>query len=1026
MNMASQAAGKFMRAKAWVRNRYSRGVGLIDVLIAMLVLAGGVAGLAKMQAVVLKEGDTSKARSIAMQLATAKLDDLRSFTQTDAGTGGVFGYDEIASNAGGAENVDGSLQLPSGALPPVGNVTFTRTWTAEGRYYCGFNAAATASNCAAPANKARPDFYAITVNIAWTDADGAARNVALNGSANSTDPLLAAFSLLSTSAQGPIISYVPGVAPQVIAINTGGGRKIETTNPTPSLNMQGQRIINTISRYETVSYDSANQTLRRRQFTTVNCECRQDGERSGVGEDRFGNKVTKRVGVPADRDQAFECTICCRDHHDTSTSCDPATESGRKGCYDPYRATSDYLAGTGDHKHFTANGVPADGDNDVYVEACRMERVDGYLRVVPDWKLAVANTIPENYFTSSSANVTTYGSYVKDFVRALLAGSAAPSKPWSENETLAKNATQQFLARAIYVDYLTSAEKSAFVSRIAANDPQVFQEIPFYEVNMTKLAQWYSSAPGVATVTNAPLVAETPGQNLYSRGLAAGVSTGTANITARVRLGNTGIINEFIATDPQEALEVQTPFVVVNVPGTTYNVTGTISGVTPGDLVAVTATGTGGSPNSTCTYVSGTFSCTLPQGWNGNLLPSSTGYAFNPGMIAIANLSANLGSQTFVASAAQTSYTVSGTITPSVGDASVNAAGTAPYSNVACTTTGGSSYSCVLPPGWSGTIIPSSATDAFSPGGHNVSGISGNLTLDFTSSTIVTGSSYSISGMVSYRPQQLSGTFEMVPSGAAGATCAAIALDGSYSCTVPIGWTGTLTPTVDTTLDPGITFVPTARNFPYAVSGNLSNQNFATYYRISGSVTYSSNGAPVPGVTFAATGNAGSPNGTCSYVEATGLYSCVVIGGWNGTVAPSASGITFSPASVNYPNLTGPSPGQNYGAVVDPPQNYTVTVVVTSLKDGSDPGERDQTAVSLTNAAGLTCGQRALTGTNPNITATIICTALSGSNIAVLPAVPNIKQNGNTNDQESLKPNSINYTNLSSNQTATFTVTSPP
>lgn len=1019
MSAPTQIASGPSRAMSWIRSRYSRGVGLIDVLIAMLVLAGGVAGLAKMQAVVLKESDSSKARSVAVQLATAKLDDLRSFTQADAGTGGVFGYDEIADNAGGAEFVDGSLRLPTGNVS-VGNVSFMRTWTAEGRYFCAFNTVATAANCSGAAAKVRPDFYAITVTVTWTDADGAAQTVALNGSANSTDPLLAAFSLLSLASEGPIVTYVPGQAPQVIAINTGGGRKIETTNPTPSVTKHAGTVVNTIARYETVSYDAANQTLRRRQFTTVNCVCEQAPASQDQGEDRNGNVVTKRTGIPANQFQAFECTICCRDHHDRAAECNPSTETGRKGCYDPYRDTSDYLVGSGDHKHFTAGLLEADDPGDVYVEACRMERIDGYLRVVPDWKLAVVNTIPENYFTSSSANVTTYGDYVKDFVRSVLSGSTAPTKPWSENESLAKNATQQFLARAIYVDYLTSAEKAAFVTRIAANDPQAFQEIPFYEVNMTKLAQWYSGAPGVATVTNAPLVAESPGQNLYSRGLATGVSAGTANITARVRLGNTGIINEFVATDPLELQEIQTPFVVVTVPGTTYAVTGTISGIAAGTVVSVAAIGTGSSPNSTCTYVSGTFSCTLPQGWNGNLSPSASGYSFSPGMIAIANLSANLGSQTFVAAAAQTTYTVSGLIAASVADAVVNAVGTTPNSNVSCTTSGGSSYSCVLPAGWSGTILPTSATDSFAPGGYNVTGISGNQTLDFTSAPIVAGQPYSISGIITNRPQQLAGSFAMIPSGGTGANCAAITPDGSYSCSVPIGWTGSLTPTVDTTVDPGISFAPDARNFPFAVSGNLSNQDFATYYRISGLVAYS-DGNPVPGVTFTATGNAGSPDGTCSYVEATGLYSCVVLGGWNGTISPSANGVTFSPDSVTYTNLTGPS-DQPYPAAPNPTQIYTVTVTVTSLKAGN--GANDQTAVSIPTNPALNCGQTVLTGTDPEVTATITCTAQSGSSFSVSPNVPNIKTTGG--GAESLKPSSISFSNLGANQTASFTVTSPP
>lgn len=979
MNTFPRNALGLGRVAAWIRNRYSRGVGLIDVLIAMLVLAGGVAGLAKMQAVVLKENDSSKARSVATQLASAKIDDLRSFTQTDAGAAGVFGYDEIGANAGGAEKGDGSLHLPTGNVT-VGNVVFTRTWTAEPRYFCGFNAAASGTNCAGADAKPRSDYFAIAVTVAWTDADGTPQSVVLNGTASSSDPLLAVFSLLSIMPEGPIVTYVPGQAPQVIAIDTGGGRKIETTNPTPSLNKRGQTVINTIARYETVSYDASNQTQRRKEFTTINCECRQLGE--GTGEDRSGNSVTKRIGEAADQFQAFECDICCRDHHDTSASCDPTTESGRKGCYDPFRDSSGYMASGGDHKHFTAASVPADADGDVYVEACRMERIDGYLRVVPDWKLEVVNTIPENYFTSSSANVTAYGSYVKDFVQSVLSGSAAPAKGWSENETLAKNATQQFLARGIYVDYLTSAEKSEYASRIAANDPQVFQEIPFYEVNLTKLARWAPNPlppPTVATVTNDPLVAELEGQNLYSRGLATAVNSGTTNIVATVRLGNTGIIDQFVSTDPQETAEYQSPYVVLTVPGTTYQVTGTVSGVGASDTVAVTATGTGGNPNSTCTYVSGGFTCTLPQGWSGTLSASAAGYSISPGTIDITSLAANLGSQTFTATPAQIDYIVSGSISPAVADAGISAIGLAPSADGSCTVTGGGNYTCTLPAGWSGTIQPTSATSGFSPGSQGITGLSGNQTLNFTS--IAAASSYTVSGVINYRPTSLVGTLTVVASGGTGASCGTVAGNGAYTCTVPAGWTGTLTPTVDAMLDPGITFVPVGRNVT-SVSGNMSNQDFQTHFRISGKVAYRSDQTPIPGVAFAATGNSGSPNGVCAaYNDADGTYACTVPGGWNGDVVPSKSGLDFDPASRPYSNITGPSTNQNYQDAVAPPTIYTLTVLITGLQKSTNS--------AVTAVTGLTCtdANPKRSGSGTNQTDTIYCTFQSGWSGTVTPTL---------------------------------------
>lgn len=1003
----SPLAGVGGRPKAWLVSRLSRGVGLIDVLVAMVVLAGGVVGLAKMQAVTLKESDSSKTRSVAMQLAAAKLDDLRSFTQIAAGGAGVFGYAEIANNGGGAENADGSLRLPSGAVT-VGNVGYNRTWVAQGRYFCVPNAAATTANCAGAASKPRPDFYALTVNVAWTAADGSAQTVSLNGSANSSDPVVGALSLLSIASEGPIVTYNPGSAPEVVAIDTGGGRKIETTNPTPSLVMKGQTIINTIARYETVSYDTSNQTLRRRQFTTVNCSCEQAGV--GTGEDRFGNPVSKRIGVPSDQFQAFECTICCRDHHDTSTSCNPSTSAGRKGCYDPYRDPSGYLSGTGDHKHFSANSQPADNVGDVYVEACRLERVDGYLRVAQDWKLEVVNAIPADFLTSS--NISSYGAYVRNYVASVINGGAAPSPIWSSSEVVNKNSQRQLLARAIYVDYLDSDQKSAYASRIAANDPQVFQEIPFYEVNMTKLAKWSSTTPAVASVTDQQLVAETAGQNLYSRGLVTGLSSGTTNATATLRLGNTGVINNFISTDPQEGTEQQASFVTITVPGVTYTASGTISGLPTDTATTVTATGTGGSPTVSCTSTSSTFSCTLPAGWNGLISASATNYTFTPGSSNISNIGANQSSLVFVASPANSTYTVSGVISPAGTSASVNAVGSGGSTDVACSYTSASgAYACVLPANWSGSIMPSSATSTFAPGSYSVSGLSNDLTVDFAATPAM--SSYTISGIVGAKPATV--TVTIVPNPTT-ATCSAVANDGSYSCTAPSGWTGTLTATVPSVQAADITFTPTARSITN-LGSNLTGQDFATYYRISGKVSPNTGTTPVTGVSFAATGSGGNPNGVCTYDETTGDYGCVVPGGWTGFVQPTKASTTFSPVSVTYTAVGSPYTTQNYVATAVGTTSYTITVTINSLNKGTN------TAVSP--FTGLSCsGGGTPTGTGSNKTSTITCTVLSGWNGTITPTItPDTDKSCSLLTASPTTPtgqSSKSYANVTGDQSVTF------
>lgn len=989
-----------------------RGIGLVDVLIAMAVLGMGVVGLAKVQSVVFEESGSAKARGVAAQLAEAKLDDLRSFTQLPSGGNGMFGYGEIGNNTGGAENADGSLRLPSGSTT-VSNVVYTRNWTAAARYFCATNTAPTAANCAGAAAKPRPDFYALAVTIGWTDSDGAARTLVLNGTASSVDPLLAGNLLLDAANQdGPIVTYVPGEAPDVIAIDIGGGRKIETSNPTPTLNKKGQSIINTIARYETVNYDSQTQTTQRRQFTTLNCSCVQQGV--GMGEDRFGLPISKRIGAPADQFQTFECGVCCRDHHDSS-ACNPSTDIGRKGCYDPMRPTADYLSGTNDHNHYNANQQLANNVGDVYVESCRMERVDGFLRVAPDWNLVALHAIPESFFapngTPSAENIASYGQFVKSVVQASLAGTAQPAPIWSSSEVVAKNATKQLVARGIYIDYLDATTKANYVTRIAGADDRVFSEIPFYEVNLTKLAQWSSGAPTVATVSNAQLVTEAAGEDLYSRGLVRGINTGVTNATARARVGNTGVINEFVTSDPHDGTLSQSAAVSITVPGNTITAGGTVSNVPALIPTVVTAVGASGSPNVVCNYdnSNGAFSCVLPTGWSGSITPSALSYTFTPGTATLTNAQTNQANLSFIGTLGLPTYLITGTISPGLLSASVSAVSSGPLPDGVCTYVGLTGiFSCVVAAGWSGTVIPSAAGYSFAPGSYSVVSISSNQSTSFTATAVAAGT-FTISGVVTAPPTI--DVMSISPTGSAGATCTAVSAGGNYSCTVPSGWTGTLTPTVTASgTSSGISFTPTSYNYASGVSGNLTGQNFGTMYRISGGVFPSSGVTVVTGVSFSALGSGGSANGVCAaYNDVTGTYACTVPGLWSGSIIPSKSGSSFLPAVRSYGNVTSAFTTENYTAIVGATLNYTITVSVSGLSNNK------ATNASVQVVTGLSCGTSVVTGSGNNRTATIACTVPAGWNGSITPVIPL-----SGNQTATFSPASRSYTNVGSAQTATF------
>jgi type II secretory pathway pseudopilin PulG len=134
-----------------------RGSGLIDVLVAMLVLSGAVAGLARLQALALREAAEARARSEAAMLARAKLDELRAYSQLAVGTLGIDGSDEIA-----------------------GVESFHRSWTASPRYFCEPDAPPSITPCASGLSPPQPALLALSVTIGWQDRDGDPRRFVLD------------------------------------------------------------------------------------------------------------------------------------------------------------------------------------------------------------------------------------------------------------------------------------------------------------------------------------------------------------------------------------------------------------------------------------------------------------------------------------------------------------------------------------------------------------------------------------------------------------------------------------------------------------------------------------------------------------------------------------------------------------------------------------------------------------------------------------------------------------------------------
>lgn len=342
-----------------------------------------------------------------------------------------------------------------------------------------------------------------------------------------------------------------GTAPDVIPVGIGeydvdgdgvnDGISRQTSKPTPDVSKKGGSVKAT---FEVVSYlDSTVDAITGtadafvfEKYTTINCQCdkasgttttytpsrvtwfqNEDALLGGLLGGRTGITKDKQYGIsfPGTGSSIYQaqdatCTVCCRDHHDVSLNsgsefypeqsdadldenpdpvpgCNSAT---RDGCFDPGRtADSNYVAGN--HLHFvnSANIV----EDDPYIEACRVLEIGGQERVMQDWRLVKLDLIPDAYF-ESDANIASYSGYVEDVVKAFVDGDELPELPLipSEFTSVPAGSNVSLSARAIYIDYMASLSSpiDGYESAIDSSTPLF--KIPFYTINVTKLAGWKS------------------------------------------------------------------------------------------------------------------------------------------------------------------------------------------------------------------------------------------------------------------------------------------------------------------------------------------------------------------------------------------------------------------------------------------------------------------------------------------------------------------------------------------------------
>lgn len=453
--------------------RLSHGFGLIEVMVAMLIVSIGVAGVMAYQKTLLREAGTDIQHTTAVSLAQGMLARLRH---------------QGADLAGYLQMQSGQEQLT------LSGATYQRRWTVTPQYFAGGGSNATGQRY--------PHQQQLFVEISWAEGEQS-----LELSSSLAAPSVASpQNLLAAPAMAalPSVLQPPDSAPDTLAIvlneSSGEGLRRQTSQvKTTDLATPGDRL----SQFSTVTFDEQNKTLRRDDFATLSCRCqlneagygatptriRPDSSSAGLRVE-VGEVVSKHSGVSSDGASPY-CDRCCRDHHDRTGHADFP--------YDPLRGIGHghYLFAGADFNPFASAALTA-GDfqpvlTGAYLEACRMLRVKGYYRVLPDWQLLDVVMLPAAWLAEPEHQAR-YQQFVLARIKDAITGSQNADKT-TLVRSLASTGRSRMLLRGIYLEHLSDADCADLAARLSS--PQWPARVPFYELELSQLAYWQSTGQGV-------------------------------------------------------------------------------------------------------------------------------------------------------------------------------------------------------------------------------------------------------------------------------------------------------------------------------------------------------------------------------------------------------------------------------------------------------------------------------------------------------------------------------------------------
>ncbi|WJG08496.1 prepilin-type N-terminal cleavage/methylation domain-containing protein [Aliiglaciecola sp. LCG003] len=523
--------------------RPAYGFSLIEVMVACIIMLIGVMGFVRLQSHIMQSEQSRHIAGIARQLAHEKLTDLRDFKT-------LHRMDENSSFQSIADNLGGKIVAGDIDISVDGDETelqrFNQQWQVRDQFYVDTDNDNVKDSWRdyedIPNNHALPSLPEqkwVTISVKWTSAKGLTQTTSLQGIVS---PVLSYRSIHGIQ-QTPSNQRVPRVllaesAPAMKGSHLiNGDVNVSFSQPSwPSDSASTDISITQFKRHE-----SETEVLTQANFRTINCDCQIAGAGRGktpsmtILKDQSlvnqpGSWVNKTVGI-ATAGQNPLCSSCCRDHHDTQTM---------------LVEHSNYSPGPSAHQHF---GINSNGDYtlalniaDPYLEICRFKRIDGQFEIYPDWQLINLTQFDSQYLHDES-NRLAYQQHVLSSLRAALNNQQPASLPLPQINMF--SGALQLLSRGIYIEKLRPEHIEFIRQKVASRQLDWLDYLPFYDIDVTLLANWRSSAEHIATISQQPYVLEVDQQHLqfgqYSRGRVSGLTIGQAQIAATIHRGNAGL-----------------------------------------------------------------------------------------------------------------------------------------------------------------------------------------------------------------------------------------------------------------------------------------------------------------------------------------------------------------------------------------------------------------------------------------------------------------------------------------------------